>query len=71
MGGGGGHPQFIPCRSVVVKCRVNTGLILLFIKVKGPIFINTGSDVYECQKYMVWRAREEIHQLNSERLNVE
>jgi hypothetical protein len=36
-------------------CRVNTGLTRLLIKVKGPIFINTGSDVYEYQKYRVWR----------------
>jgi hypothetical protein len=56
MGGVGGvHPQLIQCRSVVVKYRVNTGLTRLLIKVKGPIFINTGSDVYEYQKYRVWR----------------
>ncbi len=37
------------------KYRVNTGLTRLLIKVKGPIFINKGSDVYEYQKYRVWR----------------
>ncbi len=39
--------------SVVMKCRLNTGLTRLLIKVKGPIFIDTGSDVYEYQKYRV------------------
>jgi hypothetical protein len=36
---------------IKIKYRVD----LSFNKVKGPKFINTGSDVYEYQKYRVWR----------------
>jgi hypothetical protein len=53
--GEGVHPQLIQCKRVVMKCRVNIGLTRLLIKVKGPIFINTGLDVYEYHKYRVWR----------------
>jgi hypothetical protein len=42
-------PSFYPC--LTLKYRVTTGLTGLLIKVEGPLFINTGSDVHEYHKY--------------------